>query len=111
MALQRMVKQFEVMQVTQQTASQSAASASATSQAAARPTQGHSTVPEHQAPDSPGDTDAQSQWSQPYHWKWNKNSAKWSDSNPRENSLSYHGRGHAEFNERKRKPKKARTRS
>ena len=36
--LQRMVKQFEVMQVTQQAAPQSAASASATPQVAARPT-------------------------------------------------------------------------
>ena len=69
--LQRMVKQFEVMQVAQQAASQSAASASATSQAAARPTQGHSTVPEHQASGSLGEMDAQSQWSQPWlvcHW-------------------------------------------
>ena len=104
--LQRIVEQFEALEVAQQAALQSAASASAAPQVAAEATQGHPTVPEHQAPDSPGDTDAQSQWSQPYHWKWNKNSAKWSDSNPRENSLSYHDRGHAEFDERKRQPNK-----
>ena len=60
--LQRIVMQFEAMQVTQQAALQSAASASAAPQVAAEAPHGHSTVPEQQAPDSQGDTDAWSQW-------------------------------------------------